>query len=99
MVVEPDLERRGVTEAVLAMGHFAVAPVVSVDGALAVCKGLIPAVIVCADADVDRLRAGLAPLIVPLVSTTPDDGEPDDLIERIRRAVRGGSARSEAAGS
>ena len=89
MVVEPDASCRAVTEAVLAMGHFAVAPVVSVEGALAICSGLLPAVIVCADADMERLRDGLRPLIVPTVVNAPADAEPRELIERIRAAVRG----------
>jgi hypothetical protein len=89
MVVERTAERRSVTEAVLALGHFAVAPVVSVEGALAVCSGLMPAVIVCAEDDIDRLRDGLRPFTLPIVASTRGDDEPRDLIERIRVALRG----------
>ena len=92
MVVEPDATLRTLTDVVLAMGHFAVAPVASVNGALAVCRGLMPAVIVCDAADVARLREGLGPLIVPIVPSTPDEGAPGGLIERIRRALCAGSA-------
>lgn len=88
MVVEPDAARRSVTEAVLAMGHFAVAPAVSIEGALAICRGLMPAVIVCPESDADQLREGLRPLIVPIVATAADS-EPHDLIESIRLAIRG----------
>jgi len=92
MVVEPDATLRTLTDVVLAIGHFAVAPVTSVDGALAVCRGLMPAVIVCNPADIPRLREGLGALMVPVVPNTPDEGSSTDLIERIRRAVRAGSA-------
>ena len=88
MVVEPDAARRAVTEAVLAMGHFAVAPAVSAEGALAICRGLMPAVIVCPENEADLLRDGLRPFIVPIVGTSPDS-ETYDLIERIRVAIRG----------
>jgi len=92
MVVEPDATQRVVTEGVLAIGRFAVAPVLSVEGALAICRGLMPAVIVCSEGDVDKLRDGLRPLIVPLVATVPHS-ELGDLIERIRVALRGGASR------
>ena len=88
MVLEPDASRREVTETVLAMGHFAVAPAVSVEGALAICRTLIPGVIVCPDSDVDALRGQLHPMVVPMVATT-SDSEPGDLIHAIRVAVRG----------
>jgi hypothetical protein len=88
MVVEPDASRRAVTETVLAIGHFAVAPAVSVEGALAICRTLIPGVIVCPDSDIDALRGQLHPMVVPMVATT-SDSEPGDLIQAIRVAVRG----------
>jgi len=87
MVVEPDAARRAVTEAVLAMGHFAVAPAVSAEGALAICRGLMPAVIVCPENDADLLCDGLRPFIVPIV-TTAEDSDAHDLIDRIRLALR-----------
>jgi len=90
MVVEPDPSRRAWAEEILAVGRFAVAPVESVDGALSVCQGLVPAVIVCVESEVDHLRAGLLPLILPIVAT-PSDVVPGELIERIRMAIRGES--------
>jgi hypothetical protein len=87
MVVEPDATRRDVTEAVLAGCRFAVAPVASVEGALALVQGLAPAVIICADGDVARLREGLTPLRIPIVATS---GAEEDLVERVRLAVHAG---------
>jgi hypothetical protein len=88
MVLEPDAARRAWAEEILAVGRFAVTPVVSVEGALSICGGLMPAVIVCAESEVDRLRAGLLPLILPIVATVSHE-VPGELIERIRVAIRG----------
>lgn len=89
MVVGPDPGRRIITDRILSMGHFAVAPVESVAGALAICRSLLPSVIVCDDGDVQRLREGLHPLIVPVVPNPLEDDPPGDLIDRIRRTLGG----------
>jgi hypothetical protein len=88
MVLEPEAALRSSAEEILAVGRFAVAPVVSVEGALAICRRVVPAVIVCAESEVDRLRGELLPMILPIVAMLSDD-DPGDLIERIRAAIRG----------
>jgi hypothetical protein len=91
MVLESEVARRDVTEAILAASYFAVAPVVSVEGALAICRVLIPSAIVCDEADEGRVRAGLLPVVVPIVLTTAHEADLELLVERIRRAIRGPS--------
>jgi hypothetical protein len=90
MVVESDADRRDVTEAILATSRFAVAPVESIEGALAICRALAPTVIVCHEAEAWRLREGLLPLVIPMVTTTARPEPDHELIERIRVAIRGG---------
>src|SRR5262245_50673525 len=46
MVIDPDPDRRHISEAILAKLRFAVAPVESVDKALSVIRSLAPAAIV-----------------------------------------------------
>ena len=87
MVVEPDPARRALTQEILAVSRFAVVPTMSVDGAVAICQGLLPAVIVCAEGEVGGLRARLPPMGVPIVATA-SDLVPGELIERIRGAIR-----------
>ena len=89
MVVESDGARREVAEALLASSHFAVAPVESVDGALAVCRTLAPEVIVCHEADEGRMRAGLLPLVIPIVATDAAPETIEAIVERVRTAIRG----------
>ena len=87
MVVGTQPARRLIIDRLLAMNHFAVAPVESIDGALAICRGLLPSVIVCDDADVQRVSQGLHPLVVPVVANRMDDESTGDLINRIRHAL------------
>ena len=95
LIVEPHATLRALTDVVLTMGHFAVAAVDSVNGALAACRDAMPAVIVCNAANAARLRDGLEPVTrVAVVSHTTDEGAPTDLIERIRRTLRAESASS-----
>jgi CheY-like chemotaxis protein len=94
MVIESDDARREVAHGILAASYFAVAPVASVDGALAICRALAPSVIVCNESDESQIRGGLYPLIVPIVVI---NGEPIDivpLVERIRHAIRGTPVRA-----
>jgi hypothetical protein len=86
MVIEPDPTRRDVTERILAQGRFAVAPVVSAAGALALCPLLRPAVIVCPPADVSRLAEALSESDA-LVVTHPT-GPDSELVAQIRLAIR-----------
>ena len=89
MVVGAQPARRIIIDRLLAMRHFAVAPVESIDGALAICRGLLPSVIVCDDADVRPLSQGLHPLSVPVVAHRDDDEATGDLVNRIRLALGG----------
>ena len=86
MVIEPDIEKRDVTETILAKLRFAVAPVDSVDKAIALSHALRPSVIVCSEADVPICQ-GLLHGSVPIVTLTDHD---ETLIERIREAIRSG---------
>jgi len=88
MVVEADGARRTITERLLASSRFAVAPVASVERALAICRGLAPAVIVCNTGDETRVRAGLKPREIPVVGMTVGSDSLDRLVDRIRDAVR-----------
>jgi CheY-like chemotaxis protein len=85
MVVEPNAERRDVTEAILMKLRFAVVPVESVDKALTVTRAVRPNVIVCPPEDAERVREGLLNGDIPVV---PVPDEPDALIDDIRFALR-----------
>ena len=87
MVVGAQPARRLIIDRLLTQRHFAVAPVESVDGALAICRGLLPSVIVCDDGDVQRVAQGLHPRVVPVVASRVDDEVTGDLIHRIRLAL------------
>jgi hypothetical protein len=92
MVVESDGARRTITERILASSNFAVAPVATVESALAICRGLAPSVIVCNELDETRLRAGLMPRVLPIIGTSLGPDALERLIDRIRDAVRGQTA-------
>ena len=83
VVVEPDATRADLTETVLSRCRFAVAPVVSVEAALTITRILQPAVIVCDQNAVERLREIVG---VPVVPTDRNGGR--ELIEAIRHAIR-----------
>lgn len=85
MVVEPNAERRDVTEAILMKLRFAVVPVESVDKALTVTRAVRPNVIVCPAADAERIREGLVHSEIPVV---PVPDQPETLIDDIRFALR-----------
>jgi CheY-like chemotaxis protein len=87
MVVGAQPARRRIIDRLLVMRHFAVAPVESIDAALAICRGLLPSVIVCDDADVQPLSQGLHPHVVPMIANRLDDESTGDLVNRIRRAL------------
>lgn len=85
MVVEADAERRDVTETILAKLRFAVAPVGSVEQALAVMRAVRPNVIVCSASDEEKVRDGLFYGEIPIVPLTD---QPEELLENIRIALR-----------
>ena len=85
MVIEPDANRRDVTEAILLKLRFSVIPVESVEKALSLTGAVRPNVIVCPPLDAEAVREGLVRGEIPVVAV-PD--EPDELIENIRVALR-----------
>jgi hypothetical protein len=89
MVVGAEPSRRLIIDRILTQRHFAVAPVESIDAALAICRGLLPSVIVCDAADVELVSQGLHPRVVPVVANEADDELTGDLVNRIRRALGG----------
>jgi hypothetical protein len=88
IVVESEGAQRRLTERILASSRFAVAPVATVESALAICRGLAPSVIVCNEGDETRLRAGLMPRVLPIVGTKVGPKALERLIDRIRDALR-----------
>jgi hypothetical protein len=89
MVVGAQPARRQIIDRLLTQCHFAVAPVESIDAAIAICRGLLPSVIVCEAADVEVVSQGLRPHAVPVVASRADDELTGDLVNRIRRALGG----------
>jgi hypothetical protein len=89
MVVAAQPERRVIIDRLLTQRQFAVAPVESIDAALAICRGLLPSVIVCDAEDVELVSQKLHPRVVPVVANEADDELTGDLINRIRRALGG----------
>ncbi len=87
MVVDPDNQRRDLTEAILAKLQFAVAPVESVQKALSIARALRPSVIVCGSEDETAVRAGLQ-TAVPIVSIAGEGAVTDALVEIVRAALR-----------
>ena len=85
MVIESDSAKRDVTEAILARLSFAVVPVDSVERALSITRALRPSVIVCPEDDAPLVHAGLQSPDIPVVTMT---GEPEVLLENIRKAIR-----------
>ena len=88
MVVDPDHQRRDLTEAILAKLRFAVAPVDSVQKAISIAHALRPSVIVCGPDEVSRLHQGLR-LGVPVVAVQPDVAITDALVDVVRASIRG----------
>jgi len=85
LVADDNADSRTTCETILAKLHFAVAPVDSVDRALAVMATLRPEVIVARVGDA-------SPLVnhanTPCVIMTEEMRDPDVLAEAIRRALR-----------
>lgn len=96
MVVDTDPARRDISHAILARLKFAVAPVESVERAVAVVESLHPEVIVVGEADAGRLALALesdeGDEAVPIVTVGEDNREADALLEAVRRALRPPSA-------
>jgi hypothetical protein len=86
MVIDADYRRREISEVILAKLRFAVAPVASVELALALVGELRPAAIVCRVRDTALLRAAVS-ADLPIVNLADDMLAADALIEALRIAL------------
>jgi hypothetical protein len=88
-VADEESQSLEMCEAILAKLHFAVAPVNSVEKAVAVIETLRPDVIVAHVKDVMLLKRAAWPSGVPFVNVTEEMRDPDVLVEAVRHAIRG----------
>jgi PleD family two-component response regulator len=92
LVADEDASNGARCVAILSKLRFAVAPAYSVEEALKVMTALQPTLIVARLSDEPALRRQMAenPEIgnVPIVTLTPENDDPDVLIEEIRQALR-----------
>jgi hypothetical protein len=89
LVADEESQSLEMCEAILAKLHFAVAPVNSVEKAVAVIETLRPDVIVAHVKDIMPLKRAAWPSGVPFVSVTEEMRDPNVLIEAVRDAIRG----------
>ncbi len=90
MVIDGDHRRRDLTEAILAKLQFAVAPVESVEKAIAIARALRPSLIVCGPSDEAHVRDGVDPSL-PIVPVAAEVAVTDALVEVVRAAIRASS--------
>jgi PleD family two-component response regulator len=88
LVADEESHSLEMCEAILAKLHFAVAPVNSVEKAVAVIDTLRPDVIVAHAKDVMPLQRAAWPSGVPFVNVTEDMRDPHAVVEAIRQAIR-----------
>ena len=88
LIADEDADSGEMCEALLATRRFAVARVDSVAKAVSVISTLLPDVIVARGRDVSPLQRAAWPSGVPFVTVTEDLGEPEALVDAIRRAIR-----------
>jgi len=88
MVIDPDPDRRHISEAILAKLRFAVAPVESVDKALSVIRSLAPAAIVGHADDLQRMRNVLPLETIPFIAVSDEMARTDKLVQLVRAALR-----------
>ena len=88
LIADEDADGGDMCEALLATRRFAVARVDSVAKAVSVISTLLPDVIVARGPDVSPLQRAAWPSGVPFVTVTEDLGEPEALVDAIRRAIR-----------
>jgi PleD family two-component response regulator len=89
LVADEESHSLEMCEAILAKLHFAVAPMNSVEKAVAVIDTLRPDVIVAHAKDVMPLQRAAWPSGVPFVNVTEDMLDPNAVVEAIRQAIRG----------
>jgi hypothetical protein len=89
MVVDSEVRRREISEAILAKLMFAVAPAESVERAVSIVRALHPEVIVAGEQDAQRIRdlipdaSGIA-----IVSIAEDTRVSETLIETVRNSLQ-----------
>jgi PleD family two-component response regulator len=88
LVADEESQSLEMCEAILAKLHFAVAPVNSVEKAVAIIDTLRPDVIVVHAKDVMPLQRAAWPSGVPFVTVTEDMRDPSAVVEAIRHAIR-----------
>ena len=90
MVVDSEVGRRDISEAILAKLMFAVAPVESAEKAVALLRALNPEVIVAGEEDAQKIRQLLpADTVIEIVAVSESDRVTDRLIESVRESLRG----------
>jgi CheY-like chemotaxis protein len=88
LVADEESQSLEMCEAILAKLHFAVAPVNSVEKAVAIIETLRPDVIVAHAKDVMPLQRAAWPSGVPFVTVTAEMRDPNAVVEAIRHAIR-----------
>jgi CheY-like chemotaxis protein len=90
MVVDSEVRRREISEAILAKLMFAVAPVESAEKAVALLNALNPEVIVAGEQDARKIRQ-LMPIdtVIAIVAVGENARVTDALIESVRDSLRG----------
>jgi len=88
LVADEESQSLEMCEAILAKLHFSVAPVNSMEKAVAVIETLRPDVIVAHAKDVMPLQRAAWPSGVPFVTVTEDMRDPHAVVEAIRQAIR-----------
>jgi CheY-like chemotaxis protein len=90
MVVDSEVRRREISEAILAKLMFAVAPVESAEKAVALLNALNPEVIVAGEQDARKIRQ-LMPIdtVIAIVAVGENARVNDALIESVRDSLRG----------
>jgi PleD family two-component response regulator len=88
LVADEESQSLEMCEAILAKLHFAVAPVNSVEKAVAIIDTLRPDVIVAHAKDVMPLQRAAWPSGVPFVNVTDDMRDMNMVVEAIRQAIR-----------
>jgi len=88
LVADEESQSLEMCEAILAKLHFAVAPVNSVEKAVAIIETLRPDVIVAHAKDVMPLQRAAWPSGVPFVNVTENMRDPNLVVEAIRQALR-----------
>jgi CheY-like chemotaxis protein len=89
LFVDEDSYKRDVAEAILSKLRFAVAPVESVDRAVAVTRAMRPAVVLANEKDVNDLRRRIFQSTpIPIVALTHELRTADGLVDAIRIALR-----------